>query len=303
MKYLLGLIILCFCGNSYAQELKFTVQVTTEQMKAAANGAVNVKDVANTMQQEISSFLNSRIWTNDKFNENEKIKCYLVINITEVPEQYSYKANAQLQVSRPVYGTSYETLVLNYIDADFDFSYPPGLQLNNYNDNSFSNNISSLLAFYAYISLGFDYDSFSKNGGSPFFEKAQNVVNNAQQSGNTGWKSVESQNNKYWLMENINSSQMQSIREGLYSYHRTGLDNFLKDPTAARASMIDCLNKVKKASEFKPGAILIRTFFKTKDSELISIFTEATQEEKQKVYDVARQLDPSSLTLYDKMMK
>ena len=303
MKNILGLLLCFFISKSYSQELKFTVQITTEQMKSASNGAVNVKDAANIMQQEISSFLNSRIWTSDKFAENEKIKCYLVINITEVPDQNSYKANAQLQVSRPVYGASYETLVLNYIDSDFDFSYPQGMQLNNYNDNSFSNNITSLLAFYAYLSLGFDYDSFSKNGGSPYFEKAQNVVNNAQQSGNLGWKSVESQNNKYWLMENLNSPQMQAIREGLFAYHRNGLDNFIKDPTAARASMIDCLNKVKKAAEFKPGAILIRTFFKTKDSELISIFTEATTDEKQKVYDVARQLDPSSLTLYDKMMK
>lgn len=290
--------------HTFAQELKCTVVISTEQLKTTATGSFLDKAYLAEMQNAIIQFINSTSnkWTNDKFNENEKIVCNIMINITESPVQFSYKANAQIQCSRPVFGTGYESLLLNYVDANFDFTYQPGQQMV-YNENNFTDNLTALCAYYAYIFLGVDYDSFSKLGGNPHFEKALKIVNGAQQAGESGWQAFQGQQNRYWLNENFNNAQMQPIRECSYAYHRLALDAFEKDPVAARTLILDVLAKIKKVNDIKPATILIRAFFNAKENELIGIFSEATQEEKQKAYDILRTVDPTKASKYEKIIK
>jgi len=305
MKFIFSIVMFIFCAtNLMAQELKCTVLISTEQLKTTATGSYLDKTYITEIQNSITQFItsSSNKWTNDRFKENEKIICNITINITESPAQYSYKANAQIQCSRPVYGTSYESLLLNYVDQNFDFIYQPGQQMS-YNDNSFSDNLTALCAFYSYMFLGFDYDSFSKLGGNPYFEKAQKIVNGAQQSSETGWQAFQNQQNRYWLVENVNNAQMQPIREGSYTYHRLALDEFSKDPAAARTKVLDVLGKIKKVNDLKPATILIRAFFNAKEYELIGMFSEGTSDEKQKAYDILRTVDPTKASKYEKIIK
>jgi hypothetical protein len=299
------IFFICFFSRVVvAQELKCNVVISTEQLKSTANGSYLDKAYVTEIQNAISQFINSsgNKWTNDRFRDNEKIVCNIMINITEIPAQYSYKANAQIQCSRPVYGSSYESLLLNYVDQNFDFTYQPGQQMI-YNENSYSDNLTALCAFYSYIFLGLDYDSFSKMGGNPHFEKAQKIVNGAQQASEAGWQAFQSQQNRYWLNENLNNAQMQPIRECSYIYHRLALDEFTQDPAAARAKVLDVLTKIKKVNDIKPATILIRSFFNAKENELIGIFVEGTPEERQKAYDILRSVDPTKATKYEKILK
>ena len=305
LKFLFAFILmLAYTCSSFAQELKCTVVISTEQLKSTATGSSLDKAYVAEMQNAIMQFINSSSnkWTNDRFRENEKIICNIMINITESPVQFSYKANAQIQCSRPVFGTGYESLLLNFIDQNFDFTYQPGQQML-YNDNSYTDNLTALCAYYAYIFLGIDYDSFAKLGGNPHFEKAQKIVNGAQQAAESGWQAFQGQQNKYWLSENLNNAQMQPIREASYTYHRLALDDFEKDPVAARAKILEALAKIKKVNDLKPATILIRAFFNAKENELIGIFSEGTAEEKQKAYDILRTVDPTKASKYEKIIK
>ncbi len=303
-RIILLVFIISSAFHALAQELKCTVIISTEQLKSTATGSSLDKAYVAEMQNAISQFINSTSnkWTNDQFRESEKIICNIMINITESPVLYAYKANAQIQCSRPVFGTTYESLLLNYIDQNFDFTYLPGQQMI-YNDNSYTDNLTALCAYYAYIFLGIDYDSFSKFGGNPHFEKAQKIVNGAQAAPDAGWQAFQNQQNRYWLCENLNNAQMQPIREGAYTYHRLALDEFEKDPVAARTKILDVLAKIKKVNDIKPATILIRAFFNAKENELIGIFSEGTTEEKQKAYDILRTVDPTKASKYEKIIK
>ena len=282
-----------------AQELFCTVQIN-----AGGSGQMD-KSVFDQMKRDFTDFLNLRRRSNDNFSPEERIICNLVINITSSPRSNFYEATAQVQAVRPVYGASLETVMLNYLDNSFQFEYVPGQPME-FNDNSpqYTDNLTSLLSFYAYMIMGIDYDSFSKLGGRVWYNRAQAIaLNAANQDGYKGWKAFEGTNNRNWLIENYQNQQLLPFREGLYNYHRQGLDVFEKDPTAARAQVQDMLVKIKNVIAVKPLCIAVNTWMDSKSTEIVNIFAQASPQEKQAAYNILTQIDPTKTERYQAMIK
>lgn len=290
-------------GNtiSKAQELRCNVIINTDQLSNSTS-QVAEKQLFTDMQRTMTEFMNTRKWTNDKFNNEERIKCNIMIRITNMPTAGTFEGTAQIQSARPVYGSDYESILLNFIDREWQFQFSPSQTLE-FNDNSFNNNLTSLLAFYAYIIIGLDYDSFGKLGGSTYLQRAMNIATIAQQGVSTekGWKPFEDIRNRYWLVENLTNQQMQPIREGLYVYHRKAMDTFATNPEQSRAQVLEVLNTIKKVNQQKPAAVLTNTFFDTKINELINIFLQGSPQDKQKAYNLLVELDPTKTDKYNKL--
>ena len=202
-KYFL-LLLFCFSLNFlFAQEIRCTVAIDTRQLQTTQSVD---KQIYNDLQKAISDFVNNRKWTNDKFSAEERINCYITIYITKVPSIGFFEANAQIQVTRPIYGGSYDSNILTFVDREWQFQYNTSQPLDVFNENAYSNNLSSILAFYANVILGIDYDSFSKLGGTDYIQKAFTIANNASQGVENcerGWKAFEDRRNRYWLIENL----------------------------------------------------------------------------------------------------
>jgi hypothetical protein len=288
-------VLISFC--SLAQELNCIVTINVGPKIQTTDRGV-FRDMKNALQQ----FLNTRKWTNDVFQQHEKINCSIRININEMPNIGIFSASVQVQSARPVYNSNYTSLLLNFADRDWEFEYIESQPLE-YNDNTYTTNLTSMLAFYAYMVIGMDYDSFSELGGTPYFQKALTVVNNAQSSNRPGWQALGSNRNRYWLVENLINSQMIDVRRSLYSYHRLGLDVFEKNPDQGREIILKGLKDVKKARDINPNAILIISFFDAKSKELANIFSNGTLSVRREAYDLIVTMDPSNRSNYDKIIK
>jgi hypothetical protein len=278
------------------------VVIDTDQI---ASSMVTEKQVFLDMQKAIVNFMNNQRWTNDKYLSEERINCNLIIRITSMPSIKSFIGTAQIQSSRPVYGSDYESILLNFIDREWQFEYAPAQPMD-FNENTFTNNLTSMLSFYAYVILGLDNDSFSKLGGNAHLQKALVIANTAQQGvidGEKGWKANEDNRNRYWLIENLMSPQMIPLREGLYTYHRQALDNFLASPEQSRSQVLEVLSDIKKINQMRPAALLTNTFFDTKTNELINLFLEGTPQQKQVAYNLLVELDPTKTDKYNKLIK
>lgn len=270
---------------SYSQELNAKVTINADQIQTTDRG------VFKDMERAFANFLNSRKWTSDNYKNYEKINCSIFLNISRMPSIGVFVANAQITVARPVYNTNYESVLFNFADREWEFEYIESQPLE-YNDNTYINNLTSMLAFYAYIIMGMDYDSFSELGGSPFFQKALVVTNNAQGSNRPGWDALGSTRSRYSLIENINNPQMTDLRKGLYKYHRLALDTFEKTPDDSRAIILDLLKTIKKIWTVYPSSIFVISFFDSKANELSNIFSEGSLMVRREAYDLLTQLDP-----------
>jgi hypothetical protein len=289
------LVLLSF--RSFAQELNSIVTINVGPKIQTTDRNV-FRDMKNALQQ----FLNTRKWTNDAFQTHEKINCSLLININEMPSIGIFSASVQVQSARPIYNSSYTSLLLNFADRDWEFEYIESQPLE-YNDNNYINNLTSMLAFYAYLVVGMDYDSFSELGGTPYFQKALTVVNNAQSSNRPGWQAIGSNRNRYWLVENLINPQLADVRRSVYSYHRLGLDTFEKTPDQSREIILKGLRDVKKARDINPNAILVVSFFDAKSKELANIFSDGSLPVRREAYDIIVSLDPSNRSSYEKIIK
>jgi hypothetical protein len=255
------------------------------------------------MENDIFEFMNNRKWTNDKFSIEERIECSIVINITEArASSNTYRAEMQVISTRPVYGTDYQTLILNVRDVNLTFDYFQNTQYN-FNPDQFKNNLVSSLAFYAYMIIGFDYDTFSLKGGTPYFQQAQRIVQSAQVSNFEGWKAFEGDKNRYWLVEDILHRTFEPMRETLYSYHREGLDKMSEKMRPARQAIMNSLKNFEQVHRVKPLAYNTQQFFLAKSDEIVNLFTEADPPERNQVYEVVSKVDPGNLAKYDKMQK
>jgi hypothetical protein len=292
---IIALTLLSFC--SFAQELSTIVTINVGPEVETTDRSV-FRDMKNSLQQ----FLNTRKWTNDAFQPHEKINCSLLININAMPSIGIFSASVQVRSARPIYNSNYTSLLLNFADRDWEFEYIESQPLE-YNDNSYTNNLTSMLAFYAYVIIGMDYDSFGELGGTPYFQKALNVVNNAQSSNRPGWQAIGSTRNRYWLVENLINPQMTDVRKSLYSYHRLGLDTFEKTPDKSREIILKGLKDVKKARDINPNAILVISFFDAKSKELANIFSDGAMPVRKEAYDVIVSIDPSNRSSYDMIIK
>lgn len=293
------LLCLVFClatGWCSAQELNCVVTINASQVQTSDRG------IFKDMKMAIEQFMNGRKWTPDAFKNYEKINCSLLITITKMPAIGNFSASVQVQSARPIYNTNYTSLLLNFADRDWEFEYIESLPLE-YNDNTFTSNLTSMLAFYAYIIIGFDYDSFSELGGTPYFQRALAVVNNAQQSNRPGWQQMGSNRNRYWLMENINNPQMQDLRKVEYAYHRLGLDIFGKEPDKSREIILKGLRDIKKARDINPNSILVVSFMDAKSKELANIFSEGNIQIRREAYDVITSIDPTNSTIYSRIIQ
>lgn len=279
----------------FAQELNCSVTVNSTQISGTD------KKIYSSMQKSIFEFINSTKWTNDIFKTEERIECSMLINITERIGVDEFKATMQLQIRRPVYKSSYSTNLLNYMDNDFTFKYVE-FQPIVFAENTYTDNLSSMLSFYAYMIIGIDYDSFTMNGGQPFFVKAQTVVNNAQSATDKGWKSFDGDKNKYWFCENMLNSNYKLIRQAMYKYHRTGLDLMSTKMEEGRTAISECLISLKTTYDVTPNSYLMQVFFNAKADEIVNIFTPAFPEQKAKLLNVLNVIDPGNSSKYSKIM-
>lgn len=294
-RILLLCLMIASCAG-YAQELKCTVTINSAQISTSD------PSVFRDMKTGIEQFMNSRKWTNDSYKNYEKISCNMLITITKMPSIGNFAASVQVQSARPVYNTNYSSLVFNFADRDWEFEYIESLPLE-YNDNTYTTNLTSMLALYAYLIIGVDYDTFSELGGTPYYQKALQVVNNAQQSNRPGWQSLGSNRNRYWIVENFNNAQMTDLRKAIYSYHRLGLDTFDKDPDKSREIILKGLRDIKKVRDVNPTSVLVVSFFDAKGKELGNIFSSGSIQVRREVYDIITSIDPSNRSAYEKIIQ
>lgn len=295
MRNFFTLIILSWLGiSAVAQELNFKVTINADQIQTTDRA------VFKDMERAFANFLNSRKWTNDSYSSHEKINCTLFLNITKMPSIGNFAANAQITSARPVYNSNYETVVLNFADREWEFEYIESLPLE-YNDNTYVSNLTSMLAFYAYIVLGMDYDSFSEMGGTTYIQKALIVVNNAQSSNRIGWDAMSSNRNRYALVENLNNPQMVELRKNTYRYHRLALDTFDKTPDQSREIILEVLKNVKKVWTIYPSNIFVISFLDSKATELVNIFSEGSLTVRREAYDILMAIDPKR-NIYQKII-
>jgi hypothetical protein len=289
---LLAVLPLC----SLAQELKCSVSINASQIQTSDAGVF--KDMENAIEQ----FLNGRKWTSDTYKNHEKIICNFLITITKMPAIGSFSASVQVQSARPVFNSNYTSLLFNFADREWEFEYIESMPLE-YNDNTFTSNLTSMLAFYAYLIIGLDYDSFSELGGTPYFQRALSVVNNAQQSNRPGWQAIGSNRNRYWIIENLNNPQMVDLRKAIYQYHRNGLDTFEANPDQSRQVILNGLKDIKKVRDVNPNAILVVSFFDAKGKELANIFSDGNVQVRRQAYDIITSIDPSNRSNYEKILQ
>jgi hypothetical protein len=295
IKYAIGFVLLLSSILTRAQEFNCQVQVSSAQIEGTE------KKVYQTLQQSLYEFINNRKWTNLAYKPEERIECTILITINERVSSDMFKAKLNLVLQRPVFKTSYNSTVFNYVDKDFDFNYLESQNLE-YSPDAFTSNLTSVIAFYLNIFLGIDGDTFTKYGGTPYYEKAQAIVNTAQNVPEKGWKAFESQKNRYWLVENFLNSSYSGIREGLYDYHRLGLDVMTENIEMGRSGVTDCIDLFQRANRARPGLFLLQLMLDAKRDEIINIYTQASPQDKVKVMAVLKEIDPANSAKYQKIM-
>ncbi len=296
MKFkLLAFSIFLFGASANAQELNCTVEVITPQIQGTQTR------IFETLENVIFEFMNSQKWTGDVYNMDERIECSLLLTITDgTPTSTEFKGNLQIQSFRPVYNSSLKSQVLNMVDENIEFSFQENSILR-FTPDYFTDNLTSVLAYYAYMILGYDYDTFSLEGGSKYYSMAQQVVNNAQNASFPGWKAFEDNRNRYWLVDNVLHQSFQPFRELLYTYHRKGLDVMYDDFPKGRSEVIESLKMLKTVHQIKPLSYNATVFFLAKHMEIINVFSKATAPERNEVYEIVERLDPGNLSKYGKL--
>lgn len=289
-------MLLVLTLSARAQDLNARVQILSPQVQSTN------KRVLGVLENAIRDFLNGRKWSADVVQNQERIDCSFVINVVEWDGSSNFKAEAQIQSSRPVYGTTYNSTVLNISDKDFNFAYTEGQPLD-YSDQNYISNLTSLLAYYAYVITGMDYDTFSKFSGSPYYSKAQTVVNNAQNTAFAGWRAIESLRNRYWLVENLTNKAYTPIREALYTYHRSALDIMAENKTKARSQILSLLPQFQKIDRQQQGQMLNQVFFTAKADEIVNLLSQAAPNERMSAYNVLIAVDPANSAKYDLLKK
>jgi hypothetical protein len=298
------LLLLLFVHKVQGQELQAKVTVQSQRVYNTID-----KKIFNTLQTQLTNLLNNRKWTNDVFKPDEKIVCNVLVTITDMIEQNVFKANLTIQAARPVYNASYQAALINYQDGDFVFKYQE-YQPVEFNENrvqgsdALAGNLTATLAYYVYIILGFDYDSFSPKAGAPFFQKAQNIVNNAPEARNiSGWRSFDGLRNRYWLAENLNNTRYNIIHDVIYGYYRSGLDMLFEKENEARKSVLEGLTKLQTLNQENPNTMIVQFFMQSKAQEMIGIFKKSPPQERARAGELLSQLDIANMSKYKEGLK
>lgn len=283
------LVAMLFCMAPFAlhsQELDATVSFNVQQLEAS------YRDRFETLQEDLQEFINGRQWTSTQFASVEKIKCTFAFTITDMPANDSYKASLTVQSRRPVFNSSYNSNTLNWQDEFLAFEYTEGQTLN-YNEFNLDNELIATVAYYVYLILGIDFDSFSQKGGEPYLRKAENIVSQMQSSDSKGWKAFDNNKNRHAIISAMLEDNQSSYRDLWYTYHRLGLDQMNQSVDKGRAQIaVACglLNKIRSAN---PQTPLLSLFIGAKLDELINIYSKAPQNEKKEIYDVLAEEFPT----------
>ncbi|MBK6380314.1 MAG: DUF4835 family protein [Chitinophagaceae bacterium] len=299
------LLVLAFAFKiAAAQELKANITVVSNQVGNNVN-----QNVFRTLQTALNTFINTRKWTSDNFAPNERIECNFLLQLQSTGDLNVYNASLTVQAARPVYNTTYLSPIINFKDDNIIFKYAE-FQIMEFNENRVSgsdpqvSNLTAVIAYYAYMVLGFDYASFSPRGGDPYFIKAMNIVNNAPDGrGIAGWKAFDGQRNRYWLAENMMNSRYTIMHDVYYNYYRLGMDKLYEDENSARAEVMNVLNLLNNFINDNPNKMITQFFFQGKSTELIKIFAKAPQQDKARVSEMLQRLDITNAAKYKDELK
>jgi len=304
-KNLFILVAICFTylfSNSQEIQAKLTVNVDKDKIPSTVD-----RKIFQTLQSGLTNFINNRKWTSDAFQTTEKIQVSFFLNIRDVGSSNVYKASLTVQAARPAYNSTYQCPLINFIDDNVVFKYVE-FQPIEFNENRVQGNdalVSNLTAVFAYwvnIILGFDYDSFSLRGGDPYFTKAQNIVNNAPESGEiTGWKNYESQRNRYWLTENLNNNRFALFHDAMYAYYRTGMDLLYEKEDEGRNGVLNCLNYLSTINKDNPNSMIMQVFFQGRSAELVKVFSKANKDTRDRALNHLLKLDVTNARLYNEL--
>lgn len=299
LKYLGILFIFLASFSSSGQELNCQVSIITDARLEITSVE---KEIFEQLKQTIYDMMNTTQWTKDKFKIEERINCTMQLQINSIPTPGTYSGSLQVQTSRPAFNSSYNSTLFNFQDDDITFSYSRNAVLI-YAPNQFRDNLTSILAFYAYFVIGMDYDSFSLKGGSPYFNEAQQIVSNAQSSNAPGWKSNEAgKRNRFYLVDNILHQLFEPLRECNYDYHRNGVDKLYDDKVVARKAMFDALKKLNKVVATRPNSINLLNFVQAKLVELNNLYADAEIKDKTDVVNLLKKLDPANASKYQEIL-
>lgn len=293
---LLVIFLLAGLTKLSGQELQCNVSVSSSRIEGT------YKEIFQTMRNDISEFMNNRKWTEHQFSYDERIICTVFIQITEQIGSDQFKGSIQVQLNRPVFNSSYQTPILNIKDNDFDVRYVEFQPLE-FNEASNTSALTNLLAYYAYVILGFDYDTFSPNGGTPYFQKARDILNKSQNARERGWRAFESQYNRFWLIDNLMNKAYSPFRDLMYRYHRMGLDVMSEKPDMGRSEIADALRGMQKVYRSRPDTYINRIFFDAKSDEIVNLFSKGSLDERSRVMTVLTECDPGNSGKYEKIMQ
>ena len=285
------------------QEIQARLTVITSKVSTQVD-----KKVFQTLQTVLTNFLNNRKWTNDVFQTTEKIQCNFLLTIEQDLGNNVYKGKLTVQAARPIYNTSYDSPIMNFLDDNITFRYVE-FQPIEFNENRVQGNdplaanITAVLAFYVNMILGLDYDSFALRGGDLYFQKAWNIVNNAPESGSQigGWKSFESLRNRYWLAENFNNNRFALLHDAIYAYYRSGMDIFFENEDAGRTAILNALNFLNSINAENPNSMFIQFFFQGKSNELVKVFSKGTPDIKERAKELLTRLDITNTSAYKEL--
>lgn len=300
MKFIVSLLfVFNFMMVVKSQELNCQVSVIVDARLELTSVE---KEVLDQMQNTIYELMNNTQWTKDKFKVEERINCTIQFQINKVPSSGSFSGSMQVQSSRPVLNSSYNTTLFNFQDDDVAFSYSRNAILI-YRPNQYSDNLTSILAFYAYFILGMDYDSFSNEGGTRYFSMAQQVVSDAQSSGAPGWKSNErGRKNRYWLVDNILHELFSPLRECNFTYHRKGVDALYESKTEGKKGIFNALSKLIKITSTRPGSVNLLNFVQAKTNEIKNLFADSEAREKNDIVNLLKRIDPANSSKYQEIL-
>lgn len=300
----LSILFISFSFLIQGQEIQARVTVNVNKDKI---GTQIDRKIFQTLQTTLTNFINNRKWTNDVFQLSEKIQCNFLLNINDVVGQNLFKATLMVQAARPAYNSSYQCPLVNYIDENLYFRYQE-FQPVEFNENRIqgndplASNLTAVIAYWVNMILGFDYASFSLRGGDPFFQKAQNIVNNAPESRDiTGWKNFESLRNRYWLSENISNNRFALFHDAIYSYYRSGMDIFYDNEDEGRNGILNCLNFLNTLNTENPNSMIIQFFFQGKSTEIVKVFSKANKEMKERALNLLLKLDITNSRVYNEL--
>ncbi|MCB0514509.1 MAG: DUF4835 family protein [Chitinophagales bacterium] len=266
----IGILGLFFCTFAQAQELNCTVRILSTGLQ------VTDPAIFQTLETDLQTFMNNTKWTNDAYQPDERIECTFNINIREEAGSNTFKAEASIQANRPVYNSSYVTPTFEHKDVEWNFDYIQYMPLQ-FDKNAYLTELTSLMAYYAYIILGYDADSFVKEGGTPYFQMAQSVMNKAQTSGREGWMGTDSRRrSRYWIVDNMLNTRFQLLRQAYYSYHIQGLDKMYENAEIGRQGVVEAITLVERAAKENPNSIALDVFSNTKGDEIIDVFKDVS---------------------------